>query len=105
MSITRTLPPPPTPIFKNTSSPILPENRLYQVSLLTEMQLSANIHVAQQHNLGFFIFKFTLAYILGNAYINEIHARQCLYIMSIYFREGFSYPFNFFVISEGILHV
>ena len=103
MPITRTppapTPPPHPPIFKNTSSPTSPENRLYQVSLLTEMQLLTNIHVTQQHNLGFFIFKSTLAYILSNVYINEIHARQCLYIMSICFREGIP------IISEGILHV
>ena len=102
MPITRTpptpVPPPHPPIFKNTSSPTSPENRLYQVSLLTEMQLLTNIHVTQQHNLGFFIFKSTLAYILSNVYINEIYARQCLYIMSICFREGIP------IISEGILH-
>ena len=32
------------------------------------------IHVKQQHNVGFFIFNFTLKYMLGNVYINKIHA-------------------------------
>ena len=36
------------------------------------------IYVKQQHNVGFFIFKFTVKYILDNVYINQIHARQCL---------------------------
>ena len=62
------------------------------------------IYIKQQHNVGFFIFKFTLKYIL-DVYINKIHARQCLYIISLYYREGFSHAFNFFVESKGILHV
>ena len=32
-------------------------------------ELNLNIHVKQQHNVGFFIFKFTLKYMLGNVYI------------------------------------
>ena len=46
------------------------------------MKLSSinTIHVKQEHNFGFFIFKFTLKYMLSNVYINKIHARQCLYI-------------------------
>ena len=32
------------------------------------------IHVKQQHNVGFFIFNFNLKYMLGNVYINKIHA-------------------------------
>ena len=42
------------------------------------------IYVKQQH-AGFFIFKFTLKYMLDNIYINKIHARQCLYIISLYY--------------------
>ena len=62
------------------------------------------IHVKQQHNIGFSFFKFTLKYMLGNVYINKIHAKQCLYI-SLYYREGFSHPFNFLAVSKKILHI
>ena len=58
------------------------------------------IHVKQQHKVGFFIFKFILKYMLGNVSINKIHARQCLYIVSLYCRKGFANPFNFFVVSK-----
>ena len=54
--------------------------------------------------LVFFIFKFTLKYMLGNVYIYKIHARQFLYIKGLYCRQGFSHPFNFFVVSNKILH-
>ena len=64
-----------------------------------------NIHVKQQHNVSFFIFKFTLKYMPGYVYINKTHAKQCLYIINLYYSEGFSHDFNFFVVSEGILHV
>ena len=37
------------------------------------------MHVKQQHNVCFFVFKFTLKYMLGHVYINNIHARQSLY--------------------------
>ena len=69
------------------------------------MKLSSinTIHVKQQHNIGFFIFKFTLDYMLGNVYINKTRARQCLFMVSLYCREGFSDPFKFFVLSKGIL--
>ena len=69
------------------------------------VKLSAinTIHVKQQHNIGFFIFKSTLKYMLGNVYVNKIDARQCLYIVSLYCREGFSNSFNFFFVSKGIL--
>ena len=40
---------------------------------------------------------------LGNIYVNKIHAKQCLYIISLYYREGSSHAFNFFVVSKGIL--
>ena len=58
------------------------------------------IHVKQQHKVGFFIFKFILKYMLGNVSINKIHARQWLYIVSLYCRKGFADPFNFFVVSK-----
>ena len=51
------------------------------------------IHVKQQHNVGFFIFKFFPKFMLDNVYINKIHARQCLSIISLYCREGFSHAF------------
>ena len=89
----------------------LTANRSFQVFLLkkkatVKLRSIYTIHVKQQHNAGFFIFKFTLKYILvGNVFINKKHARQCLYIISLYYREGFIHPFNFFVISKGIPHV
>ena len=56
----------------------------------------------QQYNMGFFIFKFTLKYMLvgSSVYINKIHARQCLYIISLCCREGFPHSLNFFVTSQ-----
>ena len=36
------------------------------------------MHVKQQHNVGFAIFKFTLKHIL-DVFIDKIHDRQCLY--------------------------
>ena len=73
----------------------------------TTVKLSSinTIHIKQQHKVGFFISKFTLKYMVGNVYINKIHAKQCLYIISVYCREGFSHPFNCFVVSKEILHV
>ena len=62
------------------------------------------IHV-KQHNVGFFVFKFTLKYMLGNVYISEIHVEQCFYIITLYCREGYSHAFNFYVVFKGILHV
>ena len=94
------IPHPPT-LPANWSSPVFLINRNATVKLSS----INTIHVKQQHNVGFFIFKFTLRYMLGNAYINKIHARQCLYIIRLYCKEGFSYPFNFFVVSKGILHI
>ena len=102
--------PPPSPFLKIPHPSTLPANQSSQVFLINRnatVKLSSinTIHVKQQHNVGFFIFKFTLKYMLGNVYINKIHARQCLYIISLYCREGFSHPFNFFVVSKGILHI
>ena len=42
---------------------------------------------------------------LGNAYINKIYARQCLHIISLLYRAGFSNPSSFFVVSKGTLRV
>ena len=70
---------PTTPPYRHLGQP--------KFSLLTEIQ--------QQHNVGFFIFKFTLKCMLGNVYINKIHATQCLYIISLYYREGFFPSFQF----------
>ena len=74
--------------------PTLLANQSSQVFLINRnatVKLSSinTIHVKQQHNVGFFIFKFTLKYMLGNVYINKIHARQCLYIISLYCTEVF----------------
>ena len=65
----------------------------------------STINVKEQHNVGFFIFKFTPKFMLDNVYINNVHARQCLYIMSLYYREGFFYAFNSFVVSKGTIHI
>ena len=101
--------PPPRHFLKFPIPPPYRQIGHPKFSLLTEMQLKLNsintIHVKQQTNVGFLIFKFTLKYMLGNVYINKIHARQCLYIISLCCREGFSHSFNFFVVSIGILHV
>ena len=35
---------------------------------------------------------------LGNVYINKIHARQCFCIISLYCMEDFPHPFNFIVV-------
>ena len=55
------------------------------------MKLSSinTIHVKQQHNVGFFIFRFTLMYMLSNVYINKIHSMQYLYIIRLYCRKIF----------------
>ena len=51
-------------------------------TLITEIQVKFNKYYLC--NVGFFIFKFTLKYMLGNGYINKKHARQYLYIISLY---------------------
>ena len=88
--------------------PTLLVNRSSQVFLINRnatVKLSPinTIHVKQQHYIGFSIFKFTLKYMLGNVYVNKIHARQCFYIISPYCR-GFPHPFHFVVISKGIIY-
>ena len=52
-------------------------------SVTVKLSSINTVHVKQQHNIGFFVFKFTLKYMLHNVYINKIHAKQCLYIMSL----------------------
>ena len=98
-----------TPFLKIPHPPTLLVNWSSQVFLIkrdTTVKLSSinTIRVKQQHSIGVSIFKFMLKYMLGNAYVNKIHARQCLYIVSSFCR-GFPHPFNFFVVSKGILHV
>ena len=112
-------PPPPPPNPTHTHTHTFPKT-LHPHTLLaswsskvflinrnvTEKLSSINtIHVKQQHNSSFFIFKFTLifTYILGNVCINKIHFRQCLYIISFYCREDFFNSFNFFVVSKEII--
>ena len=79
---------------------MLPTNRPSKVFLINRNAAvkpsSINaIHVKQQHNVGFFIFKFVLKEMLGNVSTDEIHARQCSYIISLYYSEGFPHTFNF----------
>ena len=74
----------------NPPFPTLLTNRPSQDVLINRnatVKLSSinTIHVKQKHNVGLLIFKFTLKYILGNAYSNKINARQCFYIISLYF--------------------
>ena len=88
------------PISQNPLSPSLPANQSSHVFLVNRnatVKLSSTntIHVKQQHNLGFFIFKITLNYMLSNVCITKIHPRHCLYI-SLYHRDNFSHFFNFF---------
>ena len=72
-----------SPLFlKITHPPTLLANRSSQVFLFNRnatVKLSSinTIHVKQQHSAGFFIFKFTLKYMLGNFDINKIHVTQC----------------------------
>ena len=60
--------------------PTLPADWSFQVFLInrnaTVKLISINtMHVKQHQNIVFFIFKLTLKYMLGNIYINKIHAR------------------------------
>ena len=98
------------PFLKISHLPTLPANRSFQVFLInrnaTKKLSSINtIHVKQQNNVGFFIFKFHSKVDASNIYINKSYARQCLYIRCIYYMEGFSHPFSFFVVSKGTLNV
>ena len=52
----------------NRPSQVFVINRNATVKLLNSINA---IHVKQQHNVGFFIFKFTLKYMLGNVYIGN----------------------------------
>ena len=72
------------PFLKIPHPPILWANQSSQVFLINRnatVKVSSinTIHVKQQLNDGFFIFKFTLKYMLGNAYIDKMHSWQCLY--------------------------
>ena len=91
--------PHPLTLPANQSSQVFPINRNATVKLNS---INA-IHV--KHHVRFFILKFTLEYILGNVYINKIHAMQCFYIISLYCRKGFFHRLNFFIVSKGILHM
>ena len=106
----------PPPIIRIPSyfvkSPIHPfywQISLPKFSSLPEMQLKLSsiniIHAKHQHNVGFFIWKFIVKFMPGNVYVNKIHARQCLYMISLYCREDFPHSFNFFVFSKGMLQV
>ena len=83
---------PPAP---PTHPPTLRTNWRSQVFLTdrsTTVTLSSinTIHVKQQCWFFYFqIFKFTPKYMLVNVYINKIHSRQCLYIISLYCRKVF----------------
>ena len=80
-----------SPISQNLLSFTLTTNRPSQVFFInrnTTVKLSSinTIHVKLQHNVGFFIFKFLLKYMLGNSNI----------YICLYYREGSSHVFSFF---------
>ena len=101
-------PPPPLPIISKSSPPLLGSPPFLQIthpSTLLANRSSHNnrnatmkfssintIYVKQKHNVGFFIFRFTLKYMLGNVYINKIHAKQCLYISLYCILQGRFFP-------------
>ena len=70
----------------------LSTNRASQVFCKCNCEIKFNkyytIHV-KQHNVGIFIFKFTLKYMLSDV-INKIHARQCLYY--VFGKDSLLYP-------------
>ena len=106
--------PPPPPSFQNHHptllvSPLFLKSPIVHLTCKSIIQSSpywqkCNCEIKFNKYYPFF-FKFTLKYMLVNVSINKIHARQCLYIISSYFRGGFSHPFNFFIVSKGILHI
>ena len=65
------------------------------------------ICVKQQHNIGFFIFKSTLKYMLGNVYINEINAIYIYIYIYIIMKtmcpSGFH--LNGFVVTPALGHM
>ena len=82
------------PHFLNPPSATLSKNWSFQVfhinrNATVKLSLINTIHTKQKQNVGFFIFKFTLNYMLGNVYINKIHARQCLHVIKLYCRNVF----------------
>ena len=72
---------------------------LFKKNATVKISLINTIHVKRQHEVGYFIFKFTLKFMLGNVYINKIYARECLYIISLYCRQSSFHLFTFFVES------
>ena len=71
------------PFLKDSHPHTLMTNQPSQVLLINRnatmtLSLTKTIHVNQHHNVGYFSFKFTLKCMLGNVYINKIHANQCL---------------------------
>ena len=54
---------------------------LFKKNATVKISLINTIHVKRQHEVGYFIFKFTLKFMLGNVYINKIYARQCLFLI------------------------
>ena len=94
--------PHPSTLPANQSPEVFLINRNAAVELIS----INTTHVKQQHNIRFkFHFQVHFQYMLGNVCINKMHARQCLYIISLYCRKGFSHPLNFFVVPKRILPV
>ena len=69
----------PSPVFKIPIPPPYQKITLPKFSLLTEIKFN-KYYKKQQYNVCFFIFKFTLKYMLDNVYINKVCARYCLCI-------------------------
>ena len=78
-------------------------NQKTSITSKSNWSIINTIYVKQQQR-WLYHFQVHFKYMLGNVYI-EIHARQCLCILSLYCKEGFTHPFNFIDVSEGILHV
>ena len=95
----------PLHFLKSPISPTLLANWSSQGFLinknLTVLSSINTIHVKLTKSFHFQVHN----YMPGNVCINEMHARQGLYIISLYCREGFSHPFNFLLVSKGILHI
>ena len=97
-----------------TPSPTLPtsgpsQGFLINTNATVKLGSINTITEKEQHNVGFFFFKLTIKYMLGNVYVNKIHARRCLYKIharrSLCYKEGCSHTFNFLVVFKGIFHV
>ena len=92
-----------------TPSPTLPtsgpsQGFLINTNATVKLGSINTITEKEQHNVGFFFFKLTIKYMLGNVYINKIHARRCLYKIharrSLCYKEGCSHTFNFLVVFQ-----